>query len=663
MKRKSIWIALLLAFCLMFSIVGCTPAEEEPDPGPGPDSEPTVTYTVTLTAGTGGTVSGGGTYESGKSVTVTATADDGYEFVGWFEGTELVSAEASYTFTVTANVAYNATFAEINELEAADYTNGINGSSFGFVDRTADESENWWDGLSSLGEDTYFTGLQSDVKVAGSDEAYAIKIDALDPDGDGTGRYPETTAAGMDTWNRIDAWLSLDLTFEDSAYLSESIMSVDVKTENMSLWFAVNAGDGDLGNTATNACGQKDASLIPLQNANGAYEGWLDYIKVDDIGDGWKKVQINLAGVWENNIVLETAGEVRLFVSTAKNGVDTNNANTIDYTKEMAVYFDNLNIIEAEEPVDAEDITVTATDIVRNATAEEGTYTAHKTVKTDIFAVEGEAAYFAADGTQSDLVVTVPLGYTLALTEVSFNIYVFDEAILAPSFTLTVGESAQTASTAIGWKQYSVTLDSVKGDSLKISLGELNGYVLIADVDYTATEQFIEYGGVERTFGEAGNAYDGSANQLDSFEILDGVTKVHYSFTFMIDSDDGVTEGNAAYRAISLFETNGMYGGGIVLKIWEWALLVCIPEGYVDGIGYNASEFFIAGNVLADIVRERNVSITLTVEYADEDTIITVSNTDDPSKVDTKTIEGKKLPLGERTFGAYCCAGCYITIS
>ncbi len=57
MKRKSIWIALLLALCLMFSIVGCTPAEEDPDPDPDP--EPSVTYTVTLTAGTGGTVSGG----------------------------------------------------------------------------------------------------------------------------------------------------------------------------------------------------------------------------------------------------------------------------------------------------------------------------------------------------------------------------------------------------------------------------------------------------------------------------------------------------------------------------------------------------------------------------------------------------------------------------
>lgn len=590
-------------------------------------------------------------------MTVTATADDGYEFVGWFEGTELVSAEASYTFTVTANVAYNATFAEINELEAADYTNGINGSSFGFVDRTVDESENWWDGLSSLGEDTYFTGLQSDVKVAGSDEAYAIKIDALDPDGDGTGRYPETTAAGMDTWNRIDAWLSLDLMFEDSAYLSESIMSVDVKTENMSLWFAVNAGDGDLGNTATNACGQKDASLIPLQNAHGAYEGWLDYIKVDDIGDGWKKVQINLAGVWENNIVLETAGEVRLFVSTAKNGVDTNNANTIDYTKEMAVYFDNLNIIEAEEPVDAEDITVTATDIVRNATAEEGIYTAHKTVKTDIFAVEGEAAYFAADGTQSDLVVTIPLGYTLALTEASFNIYVFDEAIQAPSFTLTVGESAQTAQTAIGWKQYSVTLAGVKGDSLKISLGKLNGYVLIADVDYTATEQFIEYGGVERTFGNADATYDDPTDVVDMFTLLDGMTKYHYSFTVMIDSEEGVDEGsNANLRVISLFANGNMYLGGIVLKFRNQVLLVYSPDNY-------NTELFIAEVVQDTITLGNAVNLTLTVEYAGNDTILTFTNTDDPTKSKSGTITGKHLALGQNTVGAYCPAGCYITIS
>lgn len=662
MKRKSIWIALLLALCLMFSIVGCTPAEEDPDPDPDP--EPSVTYTVTLTAGTGGTVSGGGTYESGKSVTVTATADDGYEFVGWFEGTELVSAEASYTFTVTANVAYNATFAEINELEAADYTNGINGSAFGFADRTDDAGENWWDGLSSLGEDTYFAGLQSDVKVAGSDEAYAVMIDALDPDGDGTGRYPETTASGMDTWNRIDAWLSLDLTFEESEYLSESIVSVDVKAENFSWAFGFNAADGTIGATGTNVCGEKWGSFIAGANANGAPETFLDYVKVDDIGDGWYKIQINMAGVYASSTVLETVRTIRFLITTQTYGVDSNNANTIDYTKDMAIWFDNLNIIEAEEPADAEDITVTATDIVRNATAEEGTYTAHKTVKTDIFAVEGEAAYFAADGTQSDLVVTIPLGYTLALTEASFNIYVFDEAIQAPSFTLTVGESAQTAQTAIGWKQYSVTLAGVKGDSLKISLGELNGYVLISDVDYTATEQFIEYGGVERTFGEADAAYDSPTDVLDTFTLLDGMTEYHYSFTIAIDSESGDTnETNANLRTLSFFANENMYLGGIVIKVRYQAMLVYIPAGYVDNMDYDHDPFIIATNSTTGATLENNVNLTLTIEYSGNDTIITFANTDDPSQIDTARISGKKLPLGSNTVGAYCPAGCYITIS
>ena len=662
MKRKSIWIALLLAFCLMFSIVGCSPKEEEPDPGTDPEQP--VTYTVTVTAGTGGTASGGGTYESGKSVTITATADNGYEFVGWYEDAELVSDEASYTFTVTENVAYDATFAEINALEQADYTNGLEGTSFGFVDRTDDASENWWDGLSSLGEGTYFAGLQSDVKVAGSDEAYAIEIDALDPDGDGVGRYPETTASGMDTWNRTNAWLSLDLTFEDSEYLSESIVSVDVKAENFSWAFGFNAADGTFGATGTNACNEQWGSLVAGANANGAPEGFLDYVKVDDIGGGWYKIQINMAGVYANNTVLETVRTIRFLITTQTYGVDSNNANTIDYTKDMAIYFDNLNIIEAEEPAEADDITVTATSIVRNATAEENTYTAHKTVKTDIFAVEGEAAYFAADGTQSDLVVTIPLGYTLALTEASFNIFIYDEAELTPKFTLTVGESAQTEQTAIGWKQYSVTLNSVKGDSLKISLGDLNGYVLISDADFAATEQFIEYGGVERKFGSADAVYDVPTDVLDAFTLLDGMTKYHYSFTIAIDSESGATEEtNANLRTLSFFANGNMYLGGIVIKVRYQAMLVYIPAGYVENIDYDHDPFIIATNSTTGATLKNNVNLTLTIEYSGNDTIITFANTDAPSQIDTKTISGKKLPLGSNTVGAYCPAGCYITIS
>lgn len=64
-------------------------------------------YTLTVTAGTGGTVTGGGTYESGTSVTIKATANSGYRFVKWSDG----NTNATRTVTVTGNATYTAEFA------------------------------------------------------------------------------------------------------------------------------------------------------------------------------------------------------------------------------------------------------------------------------------------------------------------------------------------------------------------------------------------------------------------------------------------------------------------------------------------------------------------------------------------------------------------------
>ena len=63
-------------------------------------------YTLTVTAGTGGTVSGGGTYNYGATVTLKATPSAGYHFVKWSDG----NTNASRTVTVTGNATYTATF-------------------------------------------------------------------------------------------------------------------------------------------------------------------------------------------------------------------------------------------------------------------------------------------------------------------------------------------------------------------------------------------------------------------------------------------------------------------------------------------------------------------------------------------------------------------------
>jgi uncharacterized repeat protein (TIGR02543 family) len=50
-----------------------------------------------------GTVSGGGTYDAGSSVTATATPTPGYGFLRWTENGSPVSASADYPFTLTAD--------------------------------------------------------------------------------------------------------------------------------------------------------------------------------------------------------------------------------------------------------------------------------------------------------------------------------------------------------------------------------------------------------------------------------------------------------------------------------------------------------------------------------------------------------------------------------
>lgn len=72
-----------------------------------------VTCTITVSAypAASGMISGGGTYESGESVTVTAMAKEDYEFVNWTEDDEVLSTAAAYTFTANANRNLVANFA------------------------------------------------------------------------------------------------------------------------------------------------------------------------------------------------------------------------------------------------------------------------------------------------------------------------------------------------------------------------------------------------------------------------------------------------------------------------------------------------------------------------------------------------------------------------
>ena len=69
-------------------------------------------YEITVTADpeAGGTVTGANTYDHGATCTLTATPNQGYQFVGWFCDNDIVTEDATYSFEVGGPATYVAVF-------------------------------------------------------------------------------------------------------------------------------------------------------------------------------------------------------------------------------------------------------------------------------------------------------------------------------------------------------------------------------------------------------------------------------------------------------------------------------------------------------------------------------------------------------------------------
>ncbi len=98
---------------------------------PNPPSPTQYTLTVVSNNDAWGTVSGGGTYNQGATVTISATANSGYRFVQWNDG----STQNPRTVTVTANATYVATFEANSPNPPTQYTLTVlsNNDAYGTV--------------------------------------------------------------------------------------------------------------------------------------------------------------------------------------------------------------------------------------------------------------------------------------------------------------------------------------------------------------------------------------------------------------------------------------------------------------------------------------------------------------------------------------------------
>ena len=100
---------------------------------PNTTTAPTVTqFTLAVTATNGGGVSStGGTYDNGTSVSITATPNEGYEFVGW-NGTDMSSS--TITITLTANTTIEALFSQVSTTTTViQFTLAVSASNGGTV--------------------------------------------------------------------------------------------------------------------------------------------------------------------------------------------------------------------------------------------------------------------------------------------------------------------------------------------------------------------------------------------------------------------------------------------------------------------------------------------------------------------------------------------------
>ena len=107
------------------------PGGDEPnDPeNPGDDEETTFTITAVANPEEGGTITGAGVYEENENVTLTATANECYQFVNWTEDGEEVSTNVKYSFKVTEDRELVANF----ELKTYDVVISVNPEDAGTV--------------------------------------------------------------------------------------------------------------------------------------------------------------------------------------------------------------------------------------------------------------------------------------------------------------------------------------------------------------------------------------------------------------------------------------------------------------------------------------------------------------------------------------------------
>ena len=138
-------------------------------------SENACLITASVNPEEAGTITGCGAYDASETVALTATANEGYEFVNWTEDGNVVSEDAEYSFTVTKDRSLVANFEKI--IVNYNVTVTINPEEAGTITGAGTYAENEEVTLTATANENYkFVNWTEDGEVVSENAEYSFTI-------------------------------------------------------------------------------------------------------------------------------------------------------------------------------------------------------------------------------------------------------------------------------------------------------------------------------------------------------------------------------------------------------------------------------------------------------------------------------------------------------
>lgn len=196
----------------------------------------------------GGVTSGGGVFDYGELVTLTAASADGYAFAGWTESDILVSSDSSYTFICKGSQTFTANFSlnQYNVITTAvptegGITSGDSSYAHGAMVTVGARSnfgwkfDYWTDNGNIISNDSNYTFVIFENKnlIANfSKRSYNLTLSSNPEDGGlvfGSGKYEYDSLATITATPNI-GWNFINWVENDTIISVDSIISFNVAT-------------------------------------------------------------------------------------------------------------------------------------------------------------------------------------------------------------------------------------------------------------------------------------------------------------------------------------------------------------------------------------------------------------------------------------------------